>query len=856
MIRDSDVAIIGMACRFPGAENVGEFWKNLCDGRETTTFFSDEELAAAGVDAELLRDPRYVKAGQVLPDADMFDAGLFGIPRETAEILDPQQRHFLECALAALEDAGHDPDTYPGSIAVFAGAGMNTYAWHALADRFRRGSAVDRYQLMLASDKDYLSTRVSYTLGLRGPSVNVNTACSTSLVAVHMACLSLLSGECDVVLAGSAHIKVPQAEGYLYQEGMIFSPDGRCRAFDAKAQGTIIGSGIGVVVLRRLRDAMADGDQIHAVIKGTAVNNDGGLKVGYTAPSVEGQAAVIADAHTVADCRPETISYVEAHGTGTAIGDPVEVAALNRAFSLSAQRAGSCPLGSVKTNVGHLDTAAGMAGLIKTALMIRDGLLVPSLNFVTPNPNIDFAAGPFYVNTEFTKWPAGTSPRRAGVSAFGIGGTNAHVILEEPPSLPPVTVPTRPELLVLSADTTEGLDRATANLARHLRRHSELPLLDVAGTLALGRRRRWQRRVVVGAGVGDAALALALGDRERVFSGGTERSGEAVAFVCAGSRPGGAAHPAALYREQPEFAEAVDGCLAEAGGGDAIATLTAGDAVAAALAEYALAKLWAAWGVQPAAVIGLGDGWRAAGCLAGVFGAGAMLDPALDLPPAGSPGLPVWLSVTGRWYRPGAALQALRRESAPGPDAGGADPVASALRDTGWTPLALQPPAGVVAEPGLPALLTGVGQAWLAGAGIDWARFYAGRPVRRVPLPASPLHRRRYWLEGHAVATTTGPATNGTLSERLAGRPGAEKAALLIRYLQEEIARAIGFEQLGGELPDDDGDLFDMGAESLMLIEITAKLSDELRCLIPSSMFVDYPTIRSYVENLGELVEF
>ena len=300
-IRDSDVAVIGMSCRFPGADNVEQFWQNLCAGRETTSFFTDEELLAAGVSAELLADPNYVKVGQVLPDIEDFDAALFRVPEDEARLLDPQQRHFLECSLAALEDSGYDPDQYDGAVGVYAGVGMNTYALRLLADRFRNGSTLDRYRLMLASDKDFLATRVSYKLNLRGPSVNVNNACSTSLVAVHLACLSLLGGECDIALTGSAHIQVPQTEGYLYQEGMIFSPDGHCRAFDAKAQGTVIGSGVGVVVLKRLADAIADGDTVHAVIRGTAINNDGGLKTGYTAPSVEGQAAVIVDAQRVAE---------------------------------------------------------------------------------------------------------------------------------------------------------------------------------------------------------------------------------------------------------------------------------------------------------------------------------------------------------------------------------------------------------------------------------------------------------------------------------------------------------------------------------------------------------------------------
>ncbi len=518
-IRDSDVAIVGMTCRFPGADTIERFWHNLREGVETTTFFSDQDLLAAGVDPALVEERHYVKAGQILPGVELFDAELFNFTSDEASILDPQHRHFLECALEALESAGYDPRSYPGAIGVYAGAGMNTYLLNNLGDRYRSSSSLDHYRFMLANDKDYLATRVSYKLNLRGPSVNVNTACSTSLVAVHLACLSLLSGECDMALAGSVHIKVPQVTGYLFQEGMIFSPDGHCRAFDARAQGTIIGSGVGIVVLKRLRDALADGDWIHAVVKGTAINNDGAAKNGYTAPSIGGQAAVIAEAQALADCHADTISYVEAHGTGTPLGDPIELAALTEAFSHQTARRGYCAIGSVKTNLGHLDTAAGMAGLIKTSLMLRHKCLVPSLHFATPNPEIDFAGSPFYVNTRLEGWSSGAAPRRAGVSSFGIGGTNAHVILEEPPAPAPAVPARARQLLVVSARSPPALEKAANNLARHLKRHPELDLADVAYTLGVGRHAYGHRRALVCHDLNDAALTLVLGDPDRVLVG-------------------------------------------------------------------------------------------------------------------------------------------------------------------------------------------------------------------------------------------------------------------------------------------------------------------------------------------------
>ncbi|MFF0018028.1 type I polyketide synthase [Streptomyces sp. NPDC005374] len=846
--RESDVAIVGMACRFPGAENTERFWQNLCDGTQTATYFTDEELLAAGVSPESVADPQYVKVGQILPDIDMFDADLFRIPQDEAEVLDPQQRIFLECALTALEDAGCDPDRYTGAIGVYAGVGLNAYALHNLAERFRAASDVERYRLMIASDKDFLATRVSYKLGLRGPSVNVGTACSTSLVAVHLACLALLGGECDAALAGSAHIRFPQQHGYLHQPGMIFSPDGRCRPFDAKAQGTVIGSGAGVVILKRLTDALADGDRVHAVIKGSAINNDGALKASYTAPSVQGQASVITDALSVADCGPETISYVEAHGTGTALGDPIEVAALNAAFA-AADAGHSCALGSVKSNIGHLDTAAGMAGLIKTSLMLRHARLVPTLDFEAPNPEIPFSEGPFYVNTEVCEWPAGVGLRRAGVSAFGIGGTNAHVVLEEAPAQHVPDAPGRPALLLMSASTPVAAGRAASDLSRHLRRHPGTPLRDVAGTLALGRRVHPHRSFVVATDTRDAAMALAVGGRDRVPTGEVTQQVEAVAFVCTGSSPDGGAHAVALYEQSSAFRTAVDDCLTQLGRSDARSALTAGDTSAAALAEYATAQVWLAWGVTPKGFIGTGDGWRAAGCLAGAFGVAAMLDPAAGGPPAGRPSLPLWLSGGQGWTGPGAPFVA-------GTHAG--DPATSAtaaLDGIGWIPLELTVDSRSVHSPGLPALLASLGRAWLSGLVVDWSRFYADQPFRRTSLPTYPFQRAHFWYDG--ARPPAGKAARGgtSLREQMAGRPVVVQVALLTEYLRDEIGRALGPQATSDALPDPAVSLFDLNAESLMLIELTAKLSDELDYEVPATGFIDYPTIDSFVENLVEEME-
>ncbi|HXG48306.1 MAG TPA: type I polyketide synthase, partial [Methylomirabilota bacterium] len=506
--RREAIAIIGMAGRFPGAGDVETFWRNLCAGVESIRPFTAEEMRASGVDPGLLADPSYVNAGAPLEGAECFDAAFFGYHPREAELLDPQHRLFLECAWSALEDAGHDPATFDGAIGVFGGVGRNLYLRNNLLPRRGLLDAVGPYPEALASEKDYAATRVSFKLDLRGPSVNVNTACSTSGVAAHIACQSLLGGECDMALVGGARIRVPMRVGYRYEEGGILSPDGHCRAFDADAQGTVVGNGVAFVVLRRLSDALRDGDRIVAVILGSAINNDGASKAGFTTPSVRGQAAAIAEALAVAGVAADTIGYIEAHGTGTAVGDPIEVAALTKAFRRSTDRNGFCAIGSVKTNIGHLDAAAGLAGLIKAALAIERGVLPPSLHYRRPNPQIDFERSPFFVNAGLREWPRGSGPRRAGVSSFGLGGTNSHLVLEQAP--PPVeTSPARPhQLIVVSARTPESLDGITAALAAHFRSHPETDLADAAYTLQVGRRPFEHRRFTVCGSTEEAAAAL------------------------------------------------------------------------------------------------------------------------------------------------------------------------------------------------------------------------------------------------------------------------------------------------------------------------------------------------------------
>jgi 3-oxoacyl-(acyl-carrier-protein) synthase/thioesterase domain-containing protein/acyl carrier protein len=510
----SAVAVVGMAGRFPGAESVESLWRAVRSGRELVRDLTVEELSSLG---EELGIPESSWGGEgmvlrrgVLSDVDRFDAPFFGIAAREAELMDPQHRLFLEVSVEALDAAGH-PDESSGRIGVFAGTSLSGYLLHHVYPWVASGGFESGWQMVLGNDKDHLATRVSYLLGLTGPSMLVQTACSTSLVAVHLARRSLLSGECDVALAGASAVRIPQALPQRWQEGGIVSRDGRCRAYDASAGGTVGGNGVGVVVLRRLSDALADGDTVHAVVRGSSVTNDGSSKVGYTAPSVSGQSRAIREALEEAGFEPESVGYVEGHGTGTALGDPIEVAALNRAFARAGRPVslGRCALGSIKTNIGHLDTAAGIAGLIKAVLVVERGVIPPTVHFEEPSPRIAWSQGPFHVPTEPTEWREPSGPRRAGVSSFGLGGTNAHVVLEQAPEAARASSPPgRERALVLSARTATALERSAAHLAAHLREHPEQDLADVEHTLAVGRRAHPHRLVVFASDAGRAIDAL------------------------------------------------------------------------------------------------------------------------------------------------------------------------------------------------------------------------------------------------------------------------------------------------------------------------------------------------------------
>ncbi|MCA9157244.1 MAG: HAD-IIIC family phosphatase [Planctomycetales bacterium] len=641
------IAIIGMAGRFPGAANVREFWSNITAGVCSIVDIPDADLNLPQ-DSPLRNNPNLVRKSASVKDADKFDAKFFGIFPKEATLMDPQHRLLLENCWHAIEDAGYNVDAIDGPVGVFAGCYMDTYMlaslalspkWlESLANAFHGGDLLTE----LGNDKDYLATRVSFLLNLRGPALTVQSACSTSLVAIAQACQSLVSGQCDMALAGGVTLKLPQNRGYLYTEGGMVSPDGVCRAFDAQARGTVFGEGCGVVLLKRVDDALADGDDIYAVIKGWGLNNDGHAKLSYTAPSVEGQAGAIAMAHRTAGIEADSITLIEAHGTGTSLGDPIEIESLSRVFRLTTDKRQYCAIGSLKTNVGHLDVAAGVAGLIKTSLALRNRVLPPSLNYEQPNPNIDFESSPFFVNTRLRDWET-PFPRRAGLSSFGVGGTNAHLVIEEAPPLaatmaasPPQTAP---QLILLSARSAAALDAQRLAIVQHLQDHPQLDMADVAFTLQTGRKTFNYSLAAVVNDLTQAIEVLREKPSQQVFEQRQVRRGKSVVFMFPGQ---GAQHldmARDLYDSDKIFREVFDRCselllahlgydlremvfLAAPDSTETAAERLNQTSVAQAAiftVSYALAKRLQADGVLPSRMLGHSVGEFVAACLAGVF---------------------------------------------------------------------------------------------------------------------------------------------------------------------------------------------------------------------------------------------
>ncbi|RAL24605.1 type I polyketide synthase [Thermoflavimicrobium daqui] len=630
-INETAIAIIGMSGRFPGAENIDQFWCNLKNGIESIRQISDEELLRRGIKEDELNHPDYVKVLAAPTNITGFDAGFFGFTPREAQVLDPQQRLFFECAWEALESAAIVPDTTNQSIGVFGGVGMNNYILLNLASNPEIAHAVGPMSIRLLNDKDFLTTQISYRLNLHGPSVLIGTACSTSLVAVHTACQSLLSYECDVALAGGVTINLPHGIGYYYREGGILSPDGHCRPFDIQAKGTVGGSGAGIVVLKRLRDAILDQDPIRAVILGSAINNDGSRKVGYTSPSVSGQAEVIAMAQEIANVEPDTITYVEAHGTATPMGDPIEVAALTQAFRERTEQVGYCTLGSVKGNIGHLDAAAGVVGLIKTVLALEHKQLPPTLHFKRPNPELHLETSPFRVNNKLEPWKTNGDVYRAGVSSFGIGGTNAHVIVEEAPSTNRKRNinPSPSQLLLLSGRSASVVHRQIERLVDYLEKNPQVHLADVAHTLQIGRKAFEYRTFVTANSVDEAIHCL----REKQGDSLDKSwSSPQVYFLFPGQGAQYETMGKNLYQSVPTFRKAVDECahyllsLIDADirevlfQKEAFAKLndTRWTQIGLFVVEYSLAQVFLELGIQPTGLLGHSLGEWVAACLAGV----------------------------------------------------------------------------------------------------------------------------------------------------------------------------------------------------------------------------------------------
>jgi phthiocerol/phenolphthiocerol synthesis type-I polyketide synthase E len=635
------IAVVGMAGRFPGAGSVSTFWDNLRRGEESIVDLSEDELIAAGVGEKALANHSYVRRAALMDGIDEFDADFFGFTPHAARMMDPQHRLFLQCAWHALEDAGYDPAQIDGSVGIYGTSSASGYLLHNLMSHhdphmiIGQGATFDMVNLSLQNDKDHLATRVAHQFNLRGPALSVQTACSSSLVAVHLACQSIMNGECDMALAGGASIRVPHRVGYWHEPGSMVSATGHCRPFDVRSDGTIFGSGVGVVVLKPLEAAVDDGDRIHAVIRGSAINNDGSTKMNYAAPNAAGQAGAIAEAHGVADIDASTVSYIETHGTGTPLGDPIEIEGLRQAFGISAaNRAGPCFVGSVKSNIGHLEVASGIAGLIKAILCLKHRAIPATLHFTHPNPELHLDRGPFVVRSEYGPWEW-EGVRRAGVSSFGVGGTNAHVVLEEAPAVSAPEIQAGPQVLLLSASTAESLEESRTALAAALSGQDELRLPDVAYTLT----RRRKGNIRLAAVVNDqqhAATVLGTAEDDNIFVGESVRtdapSSQRVVFLFPGqgAQHVGMAH--GLYESEPVFAEHFDQCaaaFADELGIDLRAEVFNGagrslertDRAQPALftVEYALAKLIESYGVRAAALAGHSIGEYVAATVAGVF---------------------------------------------------------------------------------------------------------------------------------------------------------------------------------------------------------------------------------------------
>lgn len=795
LLEQNTIAIIGMAGKFPGAKSIDEFWYNLENKVDVRKEYPDEELIAEGISLELLRDPNYIKCGYQLDDLEWFDAEFFNISPKEAAIIDPQQRLFLECVWEGLEMSGYDPASYEGRIGLYAGSKMNSYLLNNIYPFQSKSSAnntFDSFELLLGNDKDYLTSRVSYKLNLKGPSIVVQTACSTSLVAVHLASEALLNGDCDMAIAGGVSVRVPVKHGYYYQESAILSPDGYCKPFSDQANGTVEGNGLGIVVLKRFEDAINDADSILAVIRSSAVNNDGGVKVGFTAPGSEGQINVISEALEIAGIEPDSISLVEAHGTGTPLGDPIEAAALKEVYDIEAEKAGSCALGSVKSNIGHLDTAAGIASLIKVTLSLKKRVLVPSLHFRELNTKIDFSNSRFYVNTETKPWESGGQPGRAGVSSFGIGGTNAHVILEEAPIRKSDISSSSYHLLILSTKSESALLQASENLLSYLKKTPDVNMADVAFTLQRGRRHFEYRRTVVCQHRDEAIEKLAdIATNKIVNSVG------ALTIAQVDIQDSFLQNFYELYAQNECFHGLIDICaqtivevcpinlvnlIKQA---EPINNLVYASFVQFSL-QYALAKWFVNLGLYPNQLVGEATTGLVCGCLAEVFSlkeAYCILASCLgEKQPSGwekkisfrCPQIPIYLGEPSHQVTDDEAVSleywqaiwtskkcfgftaATFAQENPGVliELGEGEycrRICSQDPSANWPKIFDIGPQDKISVSLMKHVLNLLGQLWVHGFKINWEGVYGSEQRLRLHLPTYPFERKRYWIDAPKV---------------------------------------------------------------------------------------------------------
>lgn len=880
---ENAVAIIGMTGRFPGADNLEKFWKNLYDGVESVKYFDRDKLLEMGVSKELVENPKYVSADAVLENMDKFDAGFFGYSARQAEIMDPQHRLFLESAWEVLESAGYSSEFYDGKVAVYAGANLSSYMIRNLYTNPGLVERLGSFKIMLANGQDFLATKVSHKLNLKGPSVNVNTLCSSSMVAVHFACQNLLNYGCDIALAGGVSFQVSRNEAFFYQEGGIGSSDGHCRAFDSSANGTVSGSGLAVLALKRFEDAVEDGDYIHAVIRSTAINNDGAEKNSYTAPSADGQADCIAEAIAMSGVNPETISYVDAHGTGTNLGDPIEIAGITKAYRAYTDKKQFCAIGSVKTNIGHLVHAGGVASLIKTVLSMQHEVIPASLNFREPNPKIDFVNSPFYVNTKRSKWERGGTPLRAGVSSFGIGGTNAHAILEEAPKHAPSEKSTRPcQLIVLSAKTDTALEKITSNLAEFIDGHPDVPLADIAFTLGRGRHNFSCRRALVCENSGELSQALKTLPHDGVMTRCGKKKELSAVFVFAGNANAYKGMGAQLYRCEKIYRDCADECA------DIIHKLTSADirgilyegtgamtremeAACLFVTEYSLARLLISWGIKPDLMLAEGAGEIAAACAAGVFSPETAIriilgnsKDGIDYAGFSEPKPSVVSLRSGKRisaeqyadanYQTGINTDhAYNIESIADDYGGGYDRAFMILGPSDGKTAGGDGDAPVLCMIGIQKehegekrLLRCMARFWTNGGKINWYKTWQGEKRNRIPLPTYPFERQRYWIE-------PGKGGNDTQSAELDRRPRPELDTPYVKPrsdTEKKIAdiceEILGYDKIGVN-----DSFFELGGDSLLAVAVITKLRKTFKKDISLEKLYDNTTIASLAEIFG-----